>query len=598
MKEIKNKNKVIVACLIAILVFITFSTVTSQDLPDFNQIRKDFLKNKKSIELTYEMGTAFPKSEFDSTYYYGELLYKRGIKEDSDSAKYLGMLLKGRAFFNELKFDSSKLYFRNFISQVKEKPGFSKYYFSAKNLYCLSLWRSHHVEEAKNGFESLLNELISAGNEKMQIGVRGNLGVLYRQLGDYNSAIKNFELLVSLDKNNPFSVANAYFNIGTMYSRLHKFDQADEAYNKALGTKNIRDEFRISLIGNKANNFSIWGKKDSAEYYYRKAVKLSESIPDHPASVVPYLELSKIYLQKKNFREAKKLSKEALRISQKLHDRVQTMLSNMSIVKLYFATGKFYRSINLADSVINFANNNRLGNMLQDTYKIISMAYDSLGNTGKALSYLKKHADFQDRMRNYVKDRTKIDMRARYNIGQMEEKVAQNKKTQKYGLIMLSIFSIGIFLLVSLSLIVIKKYKSQKSVSNQLLEEKQEHKLIIEKLTADLREIEKQETEDDGFIFVNNKRIEFKNIIHITSSGHYLYYHLLDKSSHVIERKNLKDILELLPANQFVQIHRSNIINIRHIKSFSLQDVALVNDNVIKMSRTYKNNLYELVNRN
>jgi len=598
MKDIRNKNKVLVAYLIAIFVFITVGTVNSQNIPDFNKIRKELLKNKKSMELTYEMGAAFPPSKFDSTYYYGDLLYQRGIKEDSDSAKYLGMLLKGRAFFNEHKFDSSKFYLQNVFSQVKGKKGFSEYYFSAKNLYCLSLWRSHEIEKAKRGFERLLKELIAAGNKKMEIGVRGNLGVLYKLLGDYQSAIKNFELLVSLDKKNPFSISNAYFNIGTMYNRLHKFKQADEAYNKALGIKGIRNEFKISLMGNKANNFNIWGRKDSAEYYYRKAVKLSETIPNHPASVRPYLELSKIYLQKKNFSEAEKLGNKALLISQKLHDRVQTLLSNLSIVKLYFSMGKFKQSINLADSVISFANKNRLKNMLQDTYKIISMAYDSLGNTGKALSYLKKHADYQDRMQNYAKDRTKIDMRARYNVGRMEEKVVQGKKTQKYSFIILIVFGVGIILLILLSFYVIKKYRNQKSVSNQLLEEKNEHTAIVERLTAELNAIEEQETEEDGFIFVNNQKIEFKNIIHITSSGHYLYYYLLDKSSPVIERKNLKNILDLLPANQFVQIHRSNIINIRHIKSFSLQDVALINDNVIKMSRTYKNNLYELVNKN
>jgi len=267
------------------------------------------------------------------------------------------------------------------------------------------------------------------------------------------------------------------------------------------------------------------------------------------------------------------------------------------LAKIILNEGNYKETIKLGNEIIEAAKENKLENALRDTYKIISTAYDSLGDIENAHAYMRLHAEYIEKMKNYGRMRTEIDMRAKYNAGNLKKRIADTEKTNKINFILLTLSGIGIIIFIYLSYMGFKMYKAQKSVSLDLIEKEKLQSEKIDKLVNKLKEAEAASSRDDGFIFVNNQRIEFKNIIHISSSGHYLYYHLIDESSPIIERRNLKDILNLLPANQFVRIHRSNIVNIRHVKYFTLQDVALTNDNIVKISRTYKNKLLELMDR-
>ncbi|MDC9721612.1 MAG: 7TM diverse intracellular signaling domain-containing protein [Urechidicola sp.] len=91
------------------------------------------------------------------------------------------------------------------------------------------------------------------------------------------------------------------------------------------------------------------------------------------------------------------------------------------------------------------------------------------------------------------------------------------------------------------------------------------------------------------FIILNNKeKIYLKNLKHIKSDGNYLEFYL-DKGK-VIDRNRLKLIKEMLPTN-FIQTHRSYIINKNFIKSTNNSSVIIFPDIEIPISRKYKNNV-------
>jgi len=91
------------------------------------------------------------------------------------------------------------------------------------------------------------------------------------------------------------------------------------------------------------------------------------------------------------------------------------------------------------------------------------------------------------------------------------------------------------------------------------------------------------------FIILNNKeKIYLENLKHIKSDGNYLEFYL-DKRK-VIDRNRLKLIKEMLPTN-FIQIHRSYIVNKNFIKSTNSSLVIILPDIEIPISRKYKNNI-------
>ena len=83
-------------------------------------------------------------------------------------------------------------------------------------------------------------------------------------------------------------------------------------------------------------------------------------------------------------------------------------------------------------------------------------------------------------------------------------------------------------------------------------------------------------------------------IFWVESDGDYVRLHTAEKARFV--RMSLLKIIARLPAANFVQIHRSTVVNLRHMKKASTAPfgeylVELTNGAKLKVSRTYVHNL-------
>lgn len=95
--------------------------------------------------------------------------------------------------------------------------------------------------------------------------------------------------------------------------------------------------------------------------------------------------------------------------------------------------------------------------------------------------------------------------------------------------------------------------------------------------------------DNSDFIFVRSERkmikIDFESIIFIESYSDYLKIHLTNST--VITRETITSIEAKLPKSLFLRIHRSYIIAIPAITSFTNEHIT-IQDNALPISRTYK----------
>jgi len=91
------------------------------------------------------------------------------------------------------------------------------------------------------------------------------------------------------------------------------------------------------------------------------------------------------------------------------------------------------------------------------------------------------------------------------------------------------------------------------------------------------------------FIFVRSDRkmikIDFDDINYIESLSDYIKIHLRNKT--IVTRETISNIEVKLPANDFLRTHRSFIVSISKIDSFT-NELLEVNKKAIPISRTYK----------
>lgn len=105
-------------------------------------------------------------------------------------------------------------------------------------------------------------------------------------------------------------------------------------------------------------------------------------------------------------------------------------------------------------------------------------------------------------------------------------------------------------------------------------------------------------TEINNFMFVRADRrmikVDFNAIIYIESYSDYIKIHLANET--IVTRETISAIEAKLPSKQFIRIHRSYIIALAQITSFTNEHVV-IKGQALTISRSYKKEVLDLLER-
>ncbi len=90
--------------------------------------------------------------------------------------------------------------------------------------------------------------------------------------------------------------------------------------------------------------------------------------------------------------------------------------------------------------------------------------------------------------------------------------------------------------------------------------------------------------------------VRYADIIYIESVGEYIRLHLTNASP-ITTLFRLKNMESTLPSELFMRVHRSYIINLNHIKSYSRGRIYLTNDEYVPMSTNYRDVFREYIEK-
>ena len=118
------------------------------------------------------------------------------------------------------------------------------------------------------------------------------------------------------------------------------------------------------------------------------------------------------------------------------------------------------------------------------------------------------------------------------------------------------------------------------------------------------KKLQKEQLNNQGpinhtLINLKSKAILKSNeILYVKSDGHYVSYFLENRDNPEIDRSSFNEVLEILPVAFFIRIHKSFIVNSYRIKIINSTKVMLDNGVWINLSRTYKQELKNIFNKN
>ena len=97
---------------------------------------------------------------------------------------------------------------------------------------------------------------------------------------------------------------------------------------------------------------------------------------------------------------------------------------------------------------------------------------------------------------------------------------------------------------------------------------------------------------EDPTIFIKSGpqtyQVKVKDILYLEKDGNYITAHLKDRN--ILIRENMGDIFDLVPASDFIRVHKSYIVAIKHISMIEVHQLT-INNEKIPVGSTYRDSL-------
>jgi len=116
--------------------------------------------------------------------------------------------------------------------------------------------------------------------------------------------------------------------------------------------------------------------------------------------------------------------------------------------------------------------------------------------------------------------------------------------------------------------------------------------MAINKAAAALSSKNTTAMDEDAAVFIKSgpqtHRVKVSEILYLEKNGNYITVHL--KDGNILIRENMGDIFDLVPAADFIRVHKSYVVGIRHISMIEVHQL-IVNGEKIPIGSTYRDSL-------
>lgn len=341
----------------------------------------------------------------------------------------------------ELMVELSNLYMTDSPQKAIETAHKAYYYATytdnsslLSNTYC-NLGRLHFQTSSFDSANYYLRlALKTCETNEQSAEILDNLGVLYKDLSNYDSALvfHNQALRLQQTLGNRDEVATCYKNIGNVYMQMAKYEDALEYYNLSLEQRKLDDNQKaIALLYNSMSSAFVGLRKysdalhylnqaveiqktlgnkseeayslngignfyfhlkvyDKAQEYYTKSLEIRKELADKNDVAASLFNVATVHRDLGNVREALKYYNQALELRQQTDNKEAQALIYNAIGGLYKNQKEYSKSIEMYEQALEL--NQKLGSK-----KSIASSYERLGMIYKDSSVYQQSSDFYDK---------------------------------------------------------------------------------------------------------------------------------------------------------------------------------------------------------
>ena len=274
-----------------------------------------------------------------------KLLVKKNKKQDSTKVIHYNLLAKN--YLNA--YPDSIAYFARKASKLAKQVNYTDGL--AESYRHLGTYYFFQGDKAKSlaSLDSSLTLFKQTGNQRGEMSVYNNRGLINKNTGDFKNAIQDYNLALSGNRNlkDSTGILNNLINLANVHSSLAKYDDTELYFAEALEiAKAINNQAEI------ANIYSGFGILEERRGNFEDAIKLHKQAIDFYNKTnfssniaITYNNIANIERKRGNFITSIRYFKEALEIAEKINrNLLQAILLN-NIANNYFELNDYEKAI-------------------------------------------------------------------------------------------------------------------------------------------------------------------------------------------------------------------------------------------------------------
>ena len=319
------------------------------------------------------------------------------------------------------------------------------------------------------------------------------LGVLYRNQGDYNQALKYYFLAIRISEEikNYEQLGYAFQSIGDINNRQGDYEEAIKFTQQGLTQFNLTKDLRgqaycVYTLGN-----IYYNKKEyaTALEFQLKALEIRKKIKDK-SNIASSLAAVAAVLYKQNKRqEALQYANESETLFKETNDL--RALANMlnQIASITFDEQKYDTCISKSQEALRTAQKSGNIEYMKDSYWNLYRAYQSLHASKMAFESQKLYLLYEDSLLNQERNRQTVNLESKYKQEKQNLQLQVLKNEEESNKLLFSILGIvSLFLLILAILAFVMNGKRKKNIL--LLTEQSEEiiskKEVLEQTLSDI----------------------------------------------------------------------------------------------------------------
>ncbi len=196
--------------------------------------------------------------------------------------------------------------------------------------------------------------------------------------------------LLSLQQNNLFFLADAYFKKSKIYYFDNNYNKAKAYAGKAIENAKRSSNYKVLLKSNNITGAIYYnlGEFKKAEFYYLEKINTAKLINDTAQEFGTYYNIGLIYFQQGNYLKSAEYNFKALEYFEPKKDTFNILSSLQSIGYTYMNLKDIPTSIRFYNKAVNYAKFYRDKYQLAGIYIDFSTAYGMINKVDSAIYYL------------------------------------------------------------------------------------------------------------------------------------------------------------------------------------------------------------------